>query len=223
MRVFAKVMVVGLLGLLTTAAIGFYWMDYYSGDLPDINYLVQFAPSQAGKATVECTSRQTDVIPFSLLGKNLMFAFHAAERDNRETDKYRPSLSLQIAKWLFCQPSPALKQAMQELRTSVQLNRRYSPEQLLTIYLNGAYFGDDIWGAQTAAQHFFHKNPNELGLAETALLAGILRAPTYYSPIKHPERALARRNEVLDGMAATGEISATDAAAAKMSSLLPIE
>ncbi len=224
MRVLTKIMIVGLLALLTTAAIGLYWLDFYSSDLPNIDQLAQFAPSQAGKATLECTPRQVNVIPYSSLGNNLILAFRAAEGGSSyTTGKYHPSISWRIALRLFCQPSPELNQQLRELRTSIQLNRRYSSDQLTAIYLNGAYFGDDIWGAQTVAHNFFHKDSNDLGPPEAALLAGMIRSPAYYSPIKHPDRALGRRNEVLDAMTAAGNISATNAATAKMSSLLPAQ
>jgi penicillin-binding protein 1A len=92
-----------------------------------------------------------------------------------------------------------------------QLKWRFSYPQLLTIYANRAYFGDNVAGIQAAAQHFFGKDPNELSVAQAALIAGLIEAPSRYSPMRHPDRTLQRRNEVIDRMLKNGAI--TDAVA----------
>jgi membrane peptidoglycan carboxypeptidase len=82
-----------------------------------------------------------------------------------------------------------------------------------------AYFGESLMGVQDAAQHFFHKNPNQLSPSEAALLVGLLKSPSYFSPVRHPDRALLRRNEVIDAMIASGTLAASEGAIAKASPL----
>jgi penicillin-binding protein 1A len=95
----------------------------------------------------------------------------------------------------------------------------FSRRQLLTIAANRYYFGDGAMGVQAASQYFFRKNPGELNIAEAALLAGLVKAPSYFSPEKHSDRALGRRNDVMDAMAKEGRIRVAEGESAKASSL----
>jgi len=83
---------------------------------------------------------------------------------------------------------------------AVELERRYTKRQILERYLNTVYFGDGAYGVEAAAKHYFAKDAVDLDLAESALLAGIIRSPEGYNPYLHPDDALARRNVVLDRM-----------------------
>jgi len=112
-----------------------------------------------------------------------------------------------------------LNRQLDEFRTALQLERRFSRQELFTILANRLMFGEDIVGVEAASQHFFHKEPSQLLVGEAALLAGLLKAPSYLSPIKHPDRALQRRNEVIDAMLKTHSISESEAYAAKASAL----
>ncbi len=87
----------------------------------------------------------------------------------------------------------------------------FTEQQLFAIYANRAYFGAGITGVARASKEFFHKQPNALSTEEAALIAGLLRAPNYLSPYKHPERALQRRNQVLEEMVVQGKLSAAEA------------
>jgi penicillin-binding protein 1A len=86
---------------------------------------------------------------------------------------------------------------------------------LFTIYANRLYLGKELIGVQSASQYFFHKNPGDLDIAEAALLAGLAQGPSYLSPVRHPDRALERRDQVIDAMAQAGSITASEAEAAK--------
>ncbi len=97
----------------------------------------------------------------------------------------------------------------------MQLDRQYSRQQLFTIAVNRYYFGDELVGVQGASQYFFRQDPKDLSIAEAALLAGLVRAPHYFSPLNHPDRALTRRNEVLDAMLENHTISTEQAKDAK--------
>jgi len=100
-------------------------------------------------------------------------------------------------------------------RLSWRIRRRFSAQQVFTIYANRAYFGLGVTGVESASRQFFRKNADTLNTEQAALLAGLLRAPDYFSPYKHPENALRRRNQVLEAMAAQGKLSASDAARAE--------
>ena len=83
---------------------------------------------------------------------------------------------------------------------AVKLEHNYSKQEILAMYFNTVDFGSNAYGIKTACKTFFDKSPDELGVDEAALLVGLLKAPTYYSPILHPDRSLARRNTVLSQM-----------------------
>ncbi|MDN4171964.1 transglycosylase domain-containing protein [Nocardioides sp. SOB77] len=93
---------------------------------------------------------------------------------------------------------------LRELRYAVALEQRHSKDWILERYLNTAYFGDGAWGIQSAARHYFGVNASELKLPQAALLAGLVKNPYGYDPTKFADRAVARRNVVLDRMTELG-------------------
>src|SRR5690625_2467596 len=83
---------------------------------------------------------------------------------------------------------------------ALYLERKFTKDEIFELYVNKIYFGDGIYGIETAANYFYSKPVEELSVAEGALLAGLAKAPNGYSPINHPEKSLQRRNLVLDVM-----------------------
>ncbi|EEP70691.1 glycosyl transferase family 51 [Micromonospora sp. ATCC 39149] len=109
---------------------------------------------------------------------------------------------------------------LQEIRYATALEQRLSKDEILNRYLNIAYFGSGAYGIAAASQRYFAKSPAELTLPEAALLAGLVQSPDAYSPIGgDADAALTRRAYVLDAMAATGAITAEQAATAKAEKL----
>ena len=106
---------------------------------------------------------------------------------------------------------------IQEARYAIALEQRYSKRQILEKYLNIAYFGNGVYGVGTAARHYFGKKVEKLTLAESALLAGIVKNPRLYDPIENKRTAKERRDLVLERMEATGFANATRVAKAKRS------
>lgn len=104
---------------------------------------------------------------------------------------------------------------IEEASLANQLERRYSKDKILEMYLNDVYFGQGCYGVKTASQTFFGKLPSELELEEAALLAAVIRIPNYYSPYLNIEAARSRRNVVLDKMEELGFISSSQCAEAK--------
>ena len=83
---------------------------------------------------------------------------------------------------------------------ATKLEKSYTKDEILTLYLNTSEFGSNAYGIKTAAKTFFNKNPNELNVQESAVLVGLFKAPTYYSPVFNPDNSLRRRNTVLAQM-----------------------
>jgi penicillin-binding protein 1A len=83
-----------------------------------------------------------------------------------------------------------------------------------------AYFGEGLIGVEAASRHYFEKEPASLSIPEAALLAGLLQEPSYYSPTRHPDRALRRRNDVIDKMMANASISSSEGENAKTAPLM---
>ncbi len=90
-----------------------------------------------------------------------------------------------------------LTRKVKEVITAIQIERTYTKDEILEMYLNTVHFGHGTYGVQAAAKRLFGKNATELTLDESAILVGVLPGPALYSPINHPERALRRRNTVL--------------------------
>lgn len=107
------------------------------------------------------------------------------------------TLTQQLAKNLFLSPEQTYTRKFKEAITAYRIERKYSKEEILEFYLNQIYFGEGTWGVKDAAQMYFGKDIKEITLAESALLAGLLKAPTHYSPYKNLEKAKDRRDLVL--------------------------
>jgi penicillin-binding protein 1A len=120
---------------------------------------------------------------------------------------------------MFCAPDRPLHRNLNEIRFAVQLERHFSRRELFTIFADRTYFGENTFGVEAAARHYFNKEPNQLQIGEAALLAGMVKSPSRFSPTKHPDLALQRRNEVVDAMAQAIFIGESDAIAAKSSPL----
>ena len=116
-----------------------------------------------------------------------------------------------------------LSQKFKEWFISAQLERNYTKNEIVTMYLNMADFGHEIFGIQTAAKTYFNKKPSELEVNESALLVGLLKAPTRYSPIKNPERCKSRRNTVMEQMVKNGKLTAEEAEKYKQKPLVADE
>ena len=122
------------------------------------------------------------------------------------------TITQQLAKNLFprgenlSKPKLVLRK-FQEWITATKLEHNYSKEEIVAMYLNTVAYGHNAFGIRSAANTFFDKKPSEMSLEECALMAGVVNAPTRYSPIRNPERSIERRNLVLKKMAENGYIT----------------
>jgi penicillin-binding protein 1A len=209
MKIAFKAMLVMALLAISLLGLSLSWFYFYSGDLPDFAAVANFAPDSTTTVPDRCSTRAIRVIPFAALGKDLQSATRAAEGDSEEV------LAFQISRGLFCDSRmKQLERHLLEYKASVQLRRKFTFEQLLTIYLNRAYFGNDLVGVENASLHYYGKHASELDIPQAALIAGLIKAPSMYSPELHPDRAKIRRDAVIDVMLKRGTITTEQAGAA---------
>ena len=124
------------------------------------------------------------------------------------------TLTQQLAKNLFLTPDQNMRRKVQELMLAVWLELKFSKQEILALYLNRVYFGAGAYGIEAASQRYFDKSAKDLTVGEAALLAGLLKAPSRYSPVSEHERAGVRATVVLNQMEATGVITPEQRAAA---------
>src|SRR5690606_15531482 len=117
------------------------------------------------------------------------------------------TLTQQLAKNLFLKPDRTLERKVQEVLLALWLEQKHSKDQILEMYLNRVYFGSGAYGVEAAARRYFNKSAHEVTLAEAALLAGLLKAPSRLSPARDPKAAEERANLVLAAMREQGMIS----------------
>ena len=152
-------------------------------------------------------------------GINVWRIAGAAYRDIRSGGRVQgaSTLTMQLARNLFLSPDRSFHRKIQEALLAVQIERRFTKQQIFTLYANQIYLGHGVYGFEAASQFYFSKPAKRLTLDEAALLAGLPKSPTYYSPITHPDHALKRRNLVINSMLEDGKITAQQAAAAAIS------
>jgi penicillin-binding protein 1A len=110
------------------------------------------------------------------------------------------TITQQLAKNLFLTPDKTAKRKIQEAMLAYALERRLSKDQILEQYLNRVYFGAGAYGVESASRRYFAKEVQDLTLPEAAMLAGLLKAPSRYSPLNDPKVSAARTRQVLDAM-----------------------
>lgn len=131
------------------------------------------------------------------------------------------TITQQLARNLYTQVGNeiSIKRKLKEAMTALQLERNYTKDEILEMYLNTVPFGYNSFGIQTASQTYFGKSAIDLDLGESALMVGILKGTSFYNPRRHPERAVGRRNIVLTQMVRYGNLDPETAAAAKADTL----
>ncbi|MBC6406351.1 MAG: PBP1A family penicillin-binding protein [Rhodospirillales bacterium] len=124
------------------------------------------------------------------------------------------TLTQQLAKNLFLTPERSFKRKIQEAILAIQLEARYSKDQILTLYMNRVYLGAGTYGVDAAARRFFGKSARDVTLYEAAVLAGLLKAPSMLNPARDGDRADRRAKLVLNSMVETGFVTPLEAEAA---------
>ncbi len=130
------------------------------------------------------------------------------------------TITQQLAKALLEQGSPksAWRRVIEKVKEwiiAIKLEKNFTKEEIITLYLNAVPFGNNIYGIRNAARTFFQKEPDRLNVEEAALLIGMLKGNSIYNPVRNPKAALERRNIVLGQMEANGKITAAEASQLK--------
>ena len=129
------------------------------------------------------------------------------------------TITQQLAKNAYLTQDRTMKRKIQEVFLALQLERKYTKDEILELYLNQIYFGQGAYGVQAAAKTYFGKNVEDLDLNECAMLAGIPKSPNYFSPLNNLQAAQERKGVVLEQMAKYGYISSSTAAKTKAENL----
>ncbi len=125
------------------------------------------------------------------------------------------TITQQLVKNLYTGNDRTLGRKAEDVYLAIQMERVLGKEEILTRYLNTVYFGDSTFGIEAASKSYFHKPAAQLNLSEAAMLAGVIPAPSRYSPRSHPEEAEYKRQIVLDRLLDSGLATATEVAAAR--------
>jgi len=146
-------------------------------------------------------------------GINFWRIVGAAYRDIESGGKVQgaSTLTMQLARNLFLSPDRRWQRKVQEAMLAIQIERRFTKPQIFTLYANQIFLGHGVYGFEAASEFYFSKPAKTLTLVEAAVLAGLPKGPAVYSPINHPDRALKRRNLVINAMLEDGKITAAQA------------
>ncbi|MBF0232401.1 MAG: PBP1A family penicillin-binding protein [Desulfamplus sp.] len=222
--------IVGILTFLTLLYL------HINNSLPRINNLTDYSPpsvtnvfSDDGTKIGEFYKERRIVVPLSEMPQNLINAFVAAE-DSRFREHVGidiigitrafiknmqagsivqggSTITQQVTKSFLLTPERTYKRKIKEAILAYRIDKTFSKDDILFLYLNQIYLGHGAYGVESAAENYFGKHANELNLAECSMLAGLPQAPSRYSPFKNPELARQRQIYVLNRMQQEGYIS----------------
>lgn len=145
--------------------------------------------------------KNAGINPFRVAGAAWVDLHSKGKRQGAST------LTMQLARNLFLSADQTFTRKLQEIVLSIQIERHFTKQQIFSLYANQIYLGSGVYGFEAGSEFYFSKKAHELTLPEAALLAALPKGPTAYSPIRHPDRAIKRRNLVLSEMLSDGMIS----------------
>jgi penicillin-binding protein 1A len=215
------------------------YVYYLSRDLPSLTQLEDYRPklvskvySADGKVIKEFFEERRSYVPLDRIPQHLKEALLATEDRNfyqhwgfnpvrfaqavlidvihMEKRQGASTITQQLARVLYFTTEKTVTRKIRELLTAIQIERTYTKDEILEMYLNQVYLGHGTHGVQMAAQKYFGKDVEQLQLHESALLVAIVQRPETLSPLRNPMACLARRNLVLANMYLTGKMSRPD-------------
>lgn len=188
--------------------------------------------SRNGELIAEFFERRVNFVPLDEIPEHVVNAFIAAE--DAEFFKHRginvkgiiraaiknlmsfgfvqggSSITQQVVRTLYLSMEKTLRRKVKEIYLALKMESTLPKEEILELFLNSIYLGNSSWGVEEASKNYFRKGVRDLSLAEAVLIAGIMKSPGKYSPIKYPKRARARQSYVLRRMLEEGFISRTE-------------
>ena len=229
-RVVAGVVAVAIfVAILPVAAGAWFVMDLRRG-LPDEAAILRIGEMDQSTAVYDASDalaftifkEQRIEVPLDRFSPNLVHALIAIEDQrfyehhgfdairivsaglanirHRRVEQGGSTITQQLARQSFLTPDKTIRRKLQELILAERIEHAYTKQQILELYLNKVYFGDGLHGAEAASRGYFGKHASELTVPEAALLAGLVKSPSSYAPTVSMERAVARRNVVLQAM-----------------------
>ena len=219
-----------LAGIVIAAAAGSIFLYYLSKDLPSLTKLERIEPEMAtqvysfdGKVIHSFFTFNRTYTPFEQIPKPVIDALLSTE--DREFYSHwgihlfrvakavvknilafdikgegASTITMQLSRNLYFGFARTWDRKIKEAITSLQIERTYAKQEIISMYLNIVPFGNNAFGIKAASRRYFNKEVEDLDVPEAAMLIGILKGQSFYSPIRHPERALKRRNIVLLSM-----------------------
>lgn len=231
------ILLIAIAGIICGILAGFFLA--LTHDLPQISSLENFRPSAITRIyssdrvlIAELFAEKRDPVPLKIIPEYLKKAMITTEDRNFYTHsgidvkgiiraiikdiwagkfvEGASTITQQLAKTLFLNPKKTLVRKLKEAFLAFHLERRYTKDEILELYLNQVYFGSGAYGVESAARIFFNKSVKDLTLAECALVSAMPKAPSRYSPLVNRDLAIKRRNIVLKQMLETGIINETE-------------
>ena len=231
------ILLITIVGIICGILAGFFLA--LTHDLPQISSLENFRPSAVTRIyssdkvlIAELFAEKRDPVPLKVIPEYLKKAIVTTEDRNFYTHsgidlkgiaraiikdiwagkfvEGASTITQQLAKTLFLNPKKTLVRKLKEAFLAFHLERRYTKDEILELYLNQVYFGSGAYGVESAARIFFNKSVKDLTLAESSLVSAMPKAPSRYSPLVNRDLAIKRRNIVLKQMLETGIINETE-------------
>ncbi len=241
--VLKAVYIIGVLsaaGILLSAVL----MRKILSDIPSIDKLDEYTPSLTtyvydinNQVIAEFSVEKRAILPLSKIPVDMQNAVIAMEDQNffrhwgisprgivrallrdilhRRSAQGGSTLTQQLSKLIFLKPEKTITRKIKEMVLALQIERNFSKPEILTLYLNQIYFGNGVYGVQSASKLYFGKDVSEMTLGECALLTGLIPSPERYSPFNSLEKATQRRHLVLQRMMAENFITPKEAVAAE--------
>jgi penicillin-binding protein 1A len=212
------------LSILAGAAAGFvYWSI---SDLPAVKSLEGYSPAESslvyssdGQVLAELYLERRTFVPYYTIPDHVKKAFISIEdirfyshpgvdfigtlralyQDlrTRSIAQGGSTITQQLAKMVFLKPEKSLKRKLKEAAISIRIEKHYTKDEILGLYLNQAYFGTRAYGIEAAAETYFGKSVGQLTVGDAAVLASLPKAPSQYSPFRNPEKAKERKAMIL--------------------------
>ena len=245
LRIFGFMFAASMIVFVAVAAAAAFVLWKVSNDLPDYEVLAKYEPpvmtrihANDGNMIAEFSRERRIYVPFTAIPDQLIHAFLSAEDKtfyqhggidiqgilravftnfgSSGGHKVGAStITQQVAKNFLLSSDQTMERKLKEVILSIRIERAFTKKQILELYLNEIYLGGGAYGVAAAAQTYWNKSLNELSIADCAYLATLPKAPSNYNPFRFPERAVARRNWVIDRMVENGFVTKEDAEKAK--------
>jgi len=240
MKLFFKYVVNSFVIVLIGCLIILFFVLHFNKDLPGLEELEQFNPnlvssvySVDGEVLKEYATENRVLVPLDELSDTLINALLSTEDKNfynhwgmnvkrtlvaaitnvifsRKSPQGASTITQQLARTLYLSMEKNYIRKIKELIVAIEIEKTYTKDEILEMYLNSVFWGHSCYGIQSASNFYFGKNAYELDLGEMTMLIGLLPAPNAFSPFNHHKRATRRRNIVLNNMLEEGCITKLD-------------